>query len=304
MCPVCGGILSVVSGKDLVCEKKSCGAKYPIIGTILNFSGDSGEDDIDLSIDKWDEFYSNRGKKTELESYFKTYLKNDFPFAYPQLIECKPLKKGSVFLEIGCGPMLLARALSKECKVVIGVDFSLEALKQAEVVLESGGVKNYILILGDIKSMPIKDSSIDLLYGGGVIEHFKDTFSAIKEFSRVLKKGGVSFNTVPYLNIGSLTYRQVWGNIPNFPVLKQIAEFVHIKLLKSKHMTFGYELSFLGLHIKYLHRKAGFKKVKVQKFKTHLVFEFIPNKHLKKFFIWLAEEVWLFWPMVKVVGFK
>ena len=103
-------------------------------------------------------------------------------------------------------------------------------------------------------------------------------------YIRVLKKEGVSFNTAPYLNIGSLTYRQIWGNIPNFPILKQLAEFIHIKLLKGQHMIFGYEFSFLGSTLKKFHKKAGFEKIYVDKFKVKLAFDFVP-KCARGFFV-------------------
>jgi ubiquinone/menaquinone biosynthesis C-methylase UbiE len=166
------------------------------------------------------------------------------------------------------------------------------------------GIKNYLLIQGNILKMPIKSEKIDFIYGGGVIEHFKKTQQSINELYRVLKKNGVSFNTVPYLNLSSLTYRQIWGNIPNFPVLKQIAEFIHIRLLGGRHMIFGYEFSFLGSTLIKLHKKAGFSEIYIDRFRTKLVFVFVHNDFFKKKLLWLADNNRLFWPMVKVVGRK
>ena len=156
---------------------------------------------------------------------------------------------------------------------------------------------------GNVLKMPIKRDSIDFVYGGGVIEHFKDTQKSVDEIYRVLKPRGVSFNTVPYLNLGSLTYRQIWGNIPNLPVLKQIFEFVHIKLLRGRYMVFGYELSFLGSTLRKIHKKLGFRNVTVSKFKIALVFEFLPA-FFRKPMKWLAQNCRLFWPMIKVIGVK
>ena len=69
-------------------------------------------------------------------------------------------------------------------------------------------------------------------------------------------------------------------------------------------MIFGYEFSFLGSHIKRMHKTAGFKEVYVDQFATKLLFEFVPFALLRKFFIYLAETSPLFWPMIKVVGVK
>ncbi len=302
-CPKCKSSINI-SNSRLVCVSSKCESTYPIVQGIPCFLEEELDFDTDLSVDKWQQFYIDKEKKLDYEQQYKIYLEDNFNNVYNQLSEYADFDTKPIFLEIGCGPMVLGRALHEKCKLIVGVDFSFEALKMAETMLKSSGVTNYLLILADIKNMPIKDNKVDVLYGGGVIEHFKDTLSAVNEGYRVLKDGGVSFNTVPHLNIGSLTYRQVWGNIPNFPVLKQIAEFVHIKILKSKHMVFGYEYSFLGTHVKYLHKKVGFNKVIVKKFDTKLMFEFIPLKALKTFFIWLADNCVLFWPMIKVIGIK
>ena len=106
------------------------------------------------------------------------------------------------------------------------------------------------------------------------------------------------------LNIGSLTYRQLWGNIPNFPIIKQLAEFIHIKLLGGKHMRFGYELSFLPITLVNIHKKAGFKKIEVKYFDTKLLFELIPFTAVRNLLIKLAQNSPLFWPMIKVVATK
>ena len=304
-CPTCKSSLKQFA-QELKCTNKSCSKKYNIISNnIFSFLDIKQTDDIELSIEKWNKFYSDKTKFEDYEKRYQLYIKDNFSNVYRQISECKKFQKEkTVFLEIGCGPMFLARAVSDKCKIVIGIDFSLKALKSASVMLEKHKIKNYLLIHGDIKNMPVKDNSVDILYGGGVIEHFTDTYTAIKELYRVLKEGGVSFNTVPPLNIGSLTYRQVWGNIPNLPILKQIAEFIHIKVLKSKHMTFGYEMSFLASQLKCLHKKAGFKKIQAKKFETKLMFEFIPTKFLKDLMSRLANNSPLFWPMIKVIGVK
>ncbi len=99
---------------------------------------------------------------------------------------------------------------------------------------------------------------------------------------RVLIRGGICFNTVPQLNLGALTYRQIYGHIPEFPVLKQIAEFVHIKLLKGRHMKFGYELSFTKRRIRDFFKEAGFSKTEVESFRCYLPFVYFRLPILKK----------------------
>jgi len=285
----------------LVCKK--CGEKYEIDEGIVRIIPNLTVD-TELSINKWDGIYKRKLQNKNYYNDYKEYIKNYYQDTYSQLNNEKEINTEVIYLEIGCGPLFLGQLLASKVKLVIGIDFCPSALKIAKKMFEDKGIKNYLLIQGDILNMPVKSNAIDLIYGGGVIEHFKDTQKCVNELYRILKKNGVSFNTVPYLNIGSLTYRQFWGNIPNFPILKQMAEFIHIKLLKEKHMKFGYELSFLSSTLRDIHKKAGFKKVYIDRFKVKLVFNFIPTKFLKKICIKIANSNRLFWPMIKVIAQK
>jgi len=259
--------------------------------------------DLELTRDKWEGEYKRQLENGEYRALEERYHRDVFPYVYRQLSAAKPLRQG-VFLEIGCGQMFLGQLVARECKLVIGIDLSFSALQIAKRMLERKGIKNYLLILADVRRIPLKDEFVDLLYGGGVIEHFPDTAGVICEMQRVLKRGGIAFNAVPYLNLGTLTYRQIWGNIPDFPVLKQLAELVHVRLLRGRHMKFGYELSFTAGQMKSLHGKAGFRKVSAGKFDTKLMFDFIPSRFLKKICTHLADNYSLFWPMIKVVAEK
>ena len=299
-CPLCKKELVVNKGQ-LVCQY--CDRKFSILNSntisLLPESILSGK----LSLERWERLYQKQFENGSYREAAKNYQRDYLEDTIAQLNEAKTIIPSTIFLEIGCGQMFLGQEIAKKAKLVIGIDFSPTALKIADKVFQKQEIKNYLLILGDIQQMPIKEKSVDLIYGGGVIEHFKNTQKCVNELYRVLKTGGASFNTVPYLNIGALTYRQIWGNIPNFPVLKQLAEFIHIKLLKSRYMIFGYEFSFLGFTLKKIHKKAGFKKVKVDKFKVKLVFDFAP-KLFRPLLVKLANSSRLFWPMIKVIGKK
>lgn len=297
-CPNCH---ANVMKKSTYLECKTCNRQYPISHGIVRFLRDTSAD-LKLSFAKWDQLYRDELKKNEFEHDLEQYKSFYFPETYEQINDAKKLK-GAVYLEIGCGPFHFGQLVSKECSLIIGIDVSPTALVLAKKMLDKKKIKNYLLIQGDILSLPIKNNSIDVIYGGGVIEHFKNTNSCVQELYRVLKPKGISFNTVPMLNIGSLTYRQVWGNIPNVIFLKQFAEFIHITLLRSKHMRYGYEFSFLPNTMRSIHKRAGFTNVTIDKFTVKLVFEFIPLK-FRKIVVDLAENNRLFWPMIKVIGVK
>lgn len=187
---------------------------------------------------------------------------------------------------------------------VIGIDFSPKALRAAKYLFKREGNKNAQFILGDITKIPLPDNSVDFVFGGGVIEHLENVQEAINEIFRVLKKGGRSYNTVPFLNLASLTYRQVWGNIPYIPLVKNIFEFVHIKVFGGKHMRFGYELSFLPSTLYKMHLNSGFGKIEIGKFAVNLVFEYLPSSILRKIAIYVSNHSLLFWPVIYISARK
>ena len=278
-----------------------CGNIYKIKDGIVQITPGLSPD-IKLSIQKWDEFYKKQLKNKGYLKYYQEYMDVYFDTIYKQIDAAKKIKD-IVYLEIGCGPAYFLSEIAKKCKLVIGVDFCPSGLKIAKMMLDKKGVKNYLLIQANILSLPIKNNSINLIFGGGVIEHFQDTQTCVNELYRVTKKGGVSLNTVPHLNLGTLTYRQIWGNIPNVPILKQLAELIHIKILGGKHMIFGYEMSFLGSTLKKIHQKAGFIKVEINHYELPLSFDYLP-RIIRRPFIWLAQNSPLFWPMIKVIAKK
>ena len=56
-------------------------------------------------------------------------------------------------------------------------------------------------ILGDVRSLPLGNESIDGYWSLGVIEHFYDGYDKIlREMHRVIRKGGFVFLTFPHMN--------------------------------------------------------------------------------------------------------
>lgn len=211
-----------------------------------------------------------------------------------------------MFVELGSGTGFIGEEMAKKGWFFIGIDFSQASLKYLYKRLIKNGIKNFLLIHADIQKIPLADNSVDLIFGGGVIEHFKNTQVVLNHLYRVLKKGGAVYNGAPHLNIANIVYRSQWGGIPNFPVLKQLAEFINIKLLKSKHMVFGYELQFSKGQLFKMHLNSGFTKnnIIVRKCRTPIELNIIKNKQLRKFLINICQKYETLWPAVEVVAIK
>jgi len=101
------------------------------------------------------------------------------------------LKNGRArVLDIGCGTGLILQGISGK-SYAIGVDFSPKALS----FCEKRNLKN--LVRGDVRDLPIAESSVDLVLALDLLEHIEDDERLMNEIRRILKPGGFLLATVP-----------------------------------------------------------------------------------------------------------
>jgi len=301
-CPICHSKFSLDSLPDFL-ECRKCSKKYRIIENTIPSLIVRPEKEFEFSLRKWDAIYEDEKNAVDAE---KDWLDNHKKDTMEQLnIAMKGMQKG-IFLEMGSGYGFVGEELAKNGWLFIAADFSLNALKCLRSRLENRGIKNFLLVHCDIRALPFSDDSIDGVYGGGVIEHFRDPEAILKDTHRILKSRGISFNTVPLLNLGNFFYRFQWGAIPNIPILRGIAESFHINLLGGRHMKFGYELMLSESQLRKMHESAGFLKDEIStgRFNCRIKLESIKNKRIKKMLIHLAKNNRNFWPMVKAIAKK
>ena len=98
------------------------------------------------------------------------------------------LPEGTLLLDAGAGEGKY-RDFFKHCKV-IGLD---------KCVGDSSWDYSSLDVVGDIHCLPFADNSFDAVISIVVFEHLKNPFKAMKELSRVLKKGGKIFIVFPFL---------------------------------------------------------------------------------------------------------
>lgn len=302
ICPFCK---SDVGSVNLQLHCKKCGKVFNIMDSDIPSMIGSLTLDTEFSMAKWDDLYQREFFANEAEKEYKQLFLDDTLRQVLEYVD-KNKENEKVYLEIGCGPGFLGEELAKRGWLFIGVDFSPHALILLKKRLNSRGIKNYLLIHADIQSLPICSNSINLIFGGGVIEHFKNTQIVINHAYASLAEKGVLFNAVPFFNIGNMIYRSIWGGIPNVPVLKQLAELIHLKILKGKHMIFGYELQFTTSQLKKLHINTGFKpdNVIVDRFDCYIQLHWVRNRFFKDFMRNFCKKNRQFWPAIKVIGIK
>jgi len=113
------------------------------------------------------------------------------------------IKDGERVLDIGCGEGRHSWQACKESDCfVCALDIQEVNLKKAHHVLwlldeqqESKG--KWVLVRGDIISLPFEDASFDRIVCSEVLEHIPDDKQGIKEMVRVLKDDGTLAVSVP-----------------------------------------------------------------------------------------------------------
>lgn len=102
------------------------------------------------------------------------------------------LAPGFVGLEMGCGRGAGAQILLQELRPrrLHVFDLDPEMIRKARVRLSSKERSRIDLFVGDSERLPLKDRSVDAVFGFGVLHHLPLWRSALAEIHRVLENGG------------------------------------------------------------------------------------------------------------------
>ena len=126
-----------------------------------------------------------------------------------QRLLSKHVRAHDRFLEIGCAPgkMLawVAAALQAE---VSGLDYSKRGLSTAKRLFGALHLKGD-LRCENLDATTFPRASFDVVYSGGLIEHFKDPQQIVRAHVEFLKPGGTALMTVP-------DYRGVYGRLQRY----------------------------------------------------------------------------------------
>jgi ubiquinone/menaquinone biosynthesis C-methylase UbiE len=103
------------------------------------------------------------------------------------------LQPGQTVLDLGSGAgfdcFLAARAVGESGRV-IGVDMTPQMVQKAQENARRAGYSQVEFRLGDIESLPVSDSSVDVILSNCVINLSPDKRRVFSEAYRVLKPGG------------------------------------------------------------------------------------------------------------------
>lgn len=152
--------------------------------------------------------------------YKKIHSKNDREFfkrvwqssqkIYEDRLNAINFKKFNLVLDAGSGFGQWSVALSSMNKEVIGIDKSLTRVNISGQICNLKKIKNISFKKASVEKIPYKNNTFDSLFSYGVI-FSTDWKKTLKEFSRVVKPGGVIYLTANEIG----WYLNLWINRPN-----------------------------------------------------------------------------------------
>ena len=190
-----------------------------------------------------EEYIKNKDRFINIwDRIYKDYKEPDIinKYIYSKLVRVleKYIIPGDSILEAGCGSGFLVSYFQKQGYYSVGLDLYSQPLEVAKRIF---GAKN--LKKGDLFNLPFENSSFNIVWNEGVLEHFKidKSIEAAKEMARVSKK---------YVII----------DVPN-----RYSFFVLAKILKKivGRWPYGYEESYSIGRLRYLMERAGLEVVGV-----------------------------------------
>jgi 2-polyprenyl-6-hydroxyphenyl methylase / 3-demethylubiquinone-9 3-methyltransferase len=93
-------------------------------------------------------------------------------------------REGAVLVDLGCGAGLLAPHLEGKGYTHIGVDLSIESLREA-------AAHGVLAVRGDVLAVPLPDACAEVVVAGEILEHVPDLPRAVAEACRLLRPGGL-----------------------------------------------------------------------------------------------------------------
>jgi len=194
----------------------------------------------------WDEFWEKQVTSEELIPRLIRWGRSYWSCIYTNFI--KKHCVGPSVLEAGSGSAESTFRLANENKHVTEVtvlDYSRRSMALARRNAQIYGVETDFIV-GDIHLMPFKPSSFDFVWNMGVLEHFEDPISILKEMKRVAKKGGkmaaiMPFKYAPLVYLSKLLkpFSKITKGYEKFQTWEETKQFWSHEQLRQKFEEVG-----------------------------------------------------------------
>jgi SAM-dependent methyltransferase len=106
------------------------------------------------------------------------------------LIDLVPEDPTARWLEVACGPGLIARAMAPRVGSVVGVDLTPAMIDKAAADAAAAGVENVSFEVGDATALGLPDDSLDGAITRFSLHHIPAPVRVLEEMRRVVRPGG------------------------------------------------------------------------------------------------------------------
>ncbi len=105
------------------------------------------------------------------------------------------LKTASTILEVGCGRGVGAGLIKKAYRPdrLYLLDLDLQMIAKAHRRINGHNGNGIFFCVGDAARLPVRDDSVDAVFGFGFLHHVPAWRNGLAEVARVLKNGGIYF---------------------------------------------------------------------------------------------------------------
>jgi len=107
-----------------------------------------------------------------------------------RMSDVSDLREGMSVADVGTGTSFVAAGVATRVESVIAVDNSPAMLDVARKNLDTLGIGNVELLLGEIVALPLSSDSVDAAFANMVLHHAEDPEAMLREMARVVKPGG------------------------------------------------------------------------------------------------------------------
>ena len=145
--------------------------------------------------------------------------------------------RGERVLDLGCGAGRFMRALRAEGAQPVGVDIAEGALERARRNVPGAELH----LRGADGTIPLEDSSIDVVWCSEVLEHVPDTAALLSEIRRVLATRGTLVITTPSHDLPRRVLIALLRWEEHFDPLGQHVRFYSRRSLARVLETFAFE---------------------------------------------------------------
>jgi SAM-dependent methyltransferase len=106
------------------------------------------------------------------------------------LVDLVPEDPAARWVEVACGPGLIARTMAAQVGSVVGIDLTPAMIERARADAMQAGVENVSFELGDATALPLADDSLDGAITRFSLHHIPAPIRVLEEMVRVVRPGG------------------------------------------------------------------------------------------------------------------